>query len=298
MSIHPILLKQLQKLESDAEFTQYFAKIGLEHEEEQYIGEAESLKHIAAAAPGLAPSVAASGLDGKKPFLITEYKDLTSLNDAAARRLGKRLATELHAYKGLEGFGFGVPTYCGATRLQNGWFDRWDDCFSAMIGDLLTQLKKKGPLIIQPVLLHGDLWSGNMGTEASSREPIIFDPASFYGHNEADLAIARIFGGVPKTFFETYEQHHPKTDPVDQYELRGYLYELFHYLNHTLLFGVRTTNLPRPVLNSFSGTLCFQCRDENGHPTSSRSEVVRDCDAHSYTIFLYTRRGTLNLCST
>jgi fructosamine-3-kinase len=159
MSIHPILLKQLQKLESDAEFTvqssrsnritsstgkQYFAKIGLEHEEEQYIGEAESLKHIAAAAPGLAPSVAASGLDGKKPFLITEYKDLTSLNDAAARRLGQRLATELHAYKGLEGFGFGVPTYCGATRLQNGWFDRWDDCFSAMIGDLLTQLKKKG----------------------------------------------------------------------------------------------------------------------------------------------------------
>jgi fructosamine-3-kinase len=159
MSIHPILLKQLQKLESDAEFTvqssrsnritsstgkQYFAKIGLEHEGEQYIGEAESLKHIAAAAPGLAPSVAASGLDGKKPYLITEYKDLTSLSDAAAGRLGLRLATELHTYKGLEGFGFRVPTYCGATRLQNGWFDRWDDCFSAMIGDLLSQLKKKG----------------------------------------------------------------------------------------------------------------------------------------------------------
>ena len=30
----------------------------------------------------------------------------------------------------------------------------------------------------------------------------------------------------------------PKTEPVDQYELRGDLYELFHYLNHTVLFGV------------------------------------------------------------
>jgi len=30
----------------------------------------------------------------------------------------------------------------------------------------------------------------------------------------------------------------PKTEPVEQYELRGDLYELFHYLNHTVLFGV------------------------------------------------------------
>ena len=30
----------------------------------------------------------------------------------------------------------------------------------------------------------------------------------------------------------------PKTEPVDQYELRGDLYGLFHYLNHTVLFGV------------------------------------------------------------
>ncbi|KAF7347668.1 Fructosamine kinase PKL/CAK/FruK [Mycena venus] len=271
-TVPPVLLEQLQRLEPDAEFTgslprltsstgrHYFAKIGTAREEEQYIGEAESLKHIAAAAPGLAPSVMASGSDGKVPYMITEYKDLTSLDDAAAKLLGKRLATELHRYQGPnDEFGFGVPTYCGATRLQNGWFDCWDDCFSAMIGDLLTQLRKKGgfaslcakgekvrtdvipvlldPLIIQPVLLHGDLWSGNMGTEASTREPIIFDPASFYGHNEADLAIARIFGGVPKVFFETYHEHLPKTQPVDQYELRQDLYQLFHYLNHTLLFG-------------------------------------------------------------
>ncbi len=35
----------------------------------------------------------------------------------------------------------------------------------------------------------------------------------------------------------------PKTEPVDQYELRGDLYELFHYLNHTVLFGVSKQRL-------------------------------------------------------
>ena len=47
-----------------------------------------------------------------------------------------------------------------------------------------------------------------------------------------------MFGGIPKSFFEEYHKHMPKTEPVDLYELRGDLYELFHYLNHTVLFGV------------------------------------------------------------
>jgi len=47
-----------------------------------------------------------------------------------------------------------------------------------------------------------------------------------------------MFGGIPKSFFAEYHKHMPKTEPVDQYELRGDLYELFHYLNHTVLFGV------------------------------------------------------------
>ena len=53
----------------------------------------------------------------------------------------------------------------------------------------------------------------------------------------ASLAIARIFGGFGSSFFQTYHNHRPKSAPVDQYELRVDLYELFHYLNHALLFG-------------------------------------------------------------
>ena len=54
----------------------------------------------------------------------------------------------------------------------------------------------------------------------------------------SSLSIARIFGGFSESFFSTYHKYLPKTEPVDQYELRMDLYELFHYLNHTLIFGV------------------------------------------------------------
>lgn len=55
------------------------------------------------------------------------------------------------------------------------------------------------------------------------------------------LAIARIFGGFPKSFFDTYHAHRPKSEPVEEHEERADLYQLFHYLNHTLLFGVSYT---------------------------------------------------------
>jgi len=284
------ILRQLEQIEPGAQFIgslpqvssssgkTYFAKVGSPKEKEQYIGEAESLRAMALAAPGLVPSLlafgsvdengeetdgGASGSDGR-PFFISEYKDMSPLTERSGAILGRRLATEMHNYTspnhdGQGGFGFAVPTFCGATRLRNGWYETWERCFDVLVGDLLSTLEARGgytelcrrgqdvrqrviptllgPLQIKPVLLHGDLWSGNTGTDTGTGQPIIFDPSSLYGHNEADLAIARIFGGIPRSFFDEYHKHMPKTEPVDQYELRGDLYELFHYLNHTVLFG-------------------------------------------------------------
>ena len=56
---------------------------------------------------------------------------------------------------------------------------------------------------------------------------------------DVSLAISRMFGGFSQSFWTTYHQHMPKTEPVDEYELRLDLYQLYHYLNHTVLFGVR-----------------------------------------------------------
>lgn len=133
---------------------QYYTKIGSTNELEQYIGEAESLKAMYLAAPGLVPQVIGGGIidqsnaespsDVGRPYFVSEYKDLGSLTDSAAKTLGKRLATELHAYKGMEGFGFHVPTFCGRTRQANGHYPSWEECYSALIGGLLDQLKGKG----------------------------------------------------------------------------------------------------------------------------------------------------------
>ncbi|KAI6047952.1 Fructosamine/Ketosamine-3-kinase [Pisolithus marmoratus] len=269
-----IFLPYLQSIEPDTQFTfnlpliksstgkRYYAKVGSPGEKDQYVGEAESLRAIYKAAPGLAPRLLASGTAGDhaqsgagNPFFLSEYIDLGGLTVQTADLLGERLAKELHTFKSTEGFGFSVPTYCGATRQDNGWFSTWEECFSTMLKNLLQKLPSerryaellhKGeevrsrvvpwllqPLVIEPVLLHGDLW-GLIG-KLVSRSFLI--PSSYYGHNEADLAIARMFGGIPDSFFAVYHKHMPKTEPVQQYSLRGDLYELYHYLNHTVLFG-------------------------------------------------------------
>lgn len=160
-----IFLKCLKNLEPNAQFTfspprlnsssgaDYYAKIGTTSEHAQYIAEAESLKALNTAAPGLVPKVFASGFFSQgddeeseskpgigRPYFLSEYKDLRSLSSSSATILGRRLAEEVHSYKGTNGFGFHVPTYCGPTRMENGWYSSWDKCYDALIAGLLSHL--------------------------------------------------------------------------------------------------------------------------------------------------------------
>lgn len=50
-----------------------------------------------------------------------------------------------------------------------------------------------------------------------------------------------MFGGIPQSFFKAYHEYMPKSEPADQYDLRVELYQMFHYLNHTVLFGVSSS---------------------------------------------------------
>lgn len=251
----------------------YYVKTGSSmQEKEQYYGEAKSLEFICKAAPGLAPAVFRLGTllckddeddeeeeAEERPFMISEYRFLQPLRQSHALVLARRLALELHAYRSDQGFGFECATYCGATRTQGLFFDTWAACFADMISSLLSNLRNKTqynevvtlgdeivltvipfllgpPLQVEPVLLHGDLWSGNVGVDSNTNEPVIYDPASFFGHNEAELSIMRMFGGFDAGFFEEYHKHRPKAHPVSEYDKRQLLYELFHYLNHTCIF--------------------------------------------------------------
>jgi fructosamine-3-kinase len=62
--------------------------------------------------------------------------------------------------------------------------------------------------------------------------PVVFDPASFYGHHEFELAIAGMFGGFNSTYYQAYHNLIPK---APGFEARHKLYQLYHYLNHWLV---------------------------------------------------------------
>ena len=52
-----------------------------------------------------------------------------------------------------------------------------------VIPRLLRPLQTGGRRI-KPALCHGDLWDANVQIDASIGQPVLFDPCSFYGHNE------------------------------------------------------------------------------------------------------------------
>lgn len=80
-----------------------------------------------------------------------------------------------------------------------------------------------------------------------------------------------MFGGIPSSFYTEYYKHLPKSAPEEEYDLRSDLYILFHYLNHTVIFGVgpyfpdRVTGCRQKAL---TGKLCQRRRAEDGQAAS------------------------------
>ncbi|XP_033896525.1 ketosamine-3-kinase [Acipenser ruthenus] len=151
-------------------------------------------------------------------------------------------------------FGFHTATCCGYIPQVNDWQSDWVSFYTQQrlqhqlnmvekdYGDreareLWAKLQLKIPDLfrgveIVPALLHGDLWGGNVAENEAG--PLVFDPASYYGHSEFELAIAGMFGGFGGSFYSAYHKKIPK---APGFEKRLKLYQLFHYLNHWNHFG-------------------------------------------------------------
>lgn len=168
--------------------------------------------------------------------------------------LGRRLAEMHKAAKSHKGFGFDVDNTIGSTPQKNTWTSNWIEFYAVhrlgyqlklardQYGDSIIYergqrlIKNMRPLfenvVIEPCLLHGDLWSGNISSDKDG-EPVILDPACYYGHNEAEFGMSWCagFGG---SFYNAYFEVMPKQPG---FEKRRDLYMLYHYLNHYNLFG-------------------------------------------------------------
>jgi protein-ribulosamine 3-kinase len=234
-----------------------FAKWSADAPADIFLREAEGLEALrAAAGEGIVvPRVLAVApvRDDAPGYLVLEFLPPAPRPEAGHdEQLGRGLAA-IHRATGPH-FGFPGPSYCGLTAQDNTPADTWVGFFRerrllALVrrfderGDLdpadlqlydrlsakLTDLLPPGA---PPSLIHGDLWSGNVF--ASARGPALVDPACAWADREMELGITTLFGGLSARALAAYEEAWPL--PSGWRERNG-LYQLYHLLNHAVLFG-------------------------------------------------------------
>lgn len=238
---------------TDVDGRKYFLKLNSACFAEQYAAEAAGLKELARAAGLIVPGGHGYGVSGERAWLLLDWLEMSGNREAAAERLGRALA-DMHRI-GSPQFGWHSNNAIGATPQLNDNRSDWVSFYAEMRlqpqlemaagngapGSLLDAGYKLidvlpacfAGYVPMPSLLHGDLWGGNWSALADGT-PVLFDPAVYYGDREADIAMTRLFGGFPDTFYSAYEEHWPlhegHTSRVD-------LYNLYHVLNHFNLFG-------------------------------------------------------------
>jgi protein-ribulosamine 3-kinase len=233
-----------------------FIKLNASTRLSMFEAEAAGLRELATAQALRVPRVLGTGVVGSLSVLALEWLDLRAPvpTDAAQARVGTLLATQHRV--AAAGFGWYRDNTIGSTPQPNAWSDDWVQFFRerrlgyqldlAMTNGLATRVVARGRLLVDrcgaffssyrptPALLHGDLWGGNWAVHATTGEPVVFDPAVYYGDREADLAMTRLFGGFGPRFYAAYQAEWP-LDPAAG--TRRTLYNLYHVLNHYNLFG-------------------------------------------------------------
>lgn len=229
--------------------------------------EAKGLSALAAAGAIRTPEVLAVG-DGA---LVLEAIIPGPRRPDFFEVFGRRFA-RLHSRQG-PFFGFDGDNFIGSTAQRNtpvGAGDDWPGFFVERRlrfqvelaernghGSELRECLESGEAHIReiigaaaepPSLLHGDLWGGNYMVDDRG-SPCLIDPAVYYGHREADLAMTRLFGGFPPPFYAAYTEAWP-LEPGHAERLP--LYQLYHLLNHLNLFGGAYYRQCRQILAPFA----------------------------------------------
>lgn len=231
---------------------EFFVKLNRVDRLEMFIAEAEGLAELQKARALRVPAPVCYGASGDQAFLVMEYLALGGGGKEVMRVLGRQLAT-LHEFTADE-FGWSRDNTIGSTHQPNQPCADWQRFWREQrLGYQLQlaerrgggRLAKKGERLLghvadffrdyRPIasLLHGDLWSGNYSVLASG-EPVIFDPAVYYGDRETDLAMTELFGGFSADFYAAYNEAWPLDGG---YRQRKTFYNLYHILNHYHLFG-------------------------------------------------------------
>lgn len=235
---------------STAESNRYFVKTGMQSPK-AFLCEANGLKALANSQTLCIPKV----YFANENFLVLEYIEQAPKEPRFFENFGKQLAL-MHHQNTTTNFGFFEDNYVGNTPQVNLQTASWELFYREYrLRYQLDLLKQKGWLTKTlasfynnlevlvakvladseepPALLHGDLWGGNYRTNSLGKA-CIYDPAVYFGHREAELAMTRLFGGFPEAFYQSYQQTYPLKKG---WQNREGLYKLYPVLNHVNLFG-------------------------------------------------------------
>lgn len=231
----------------------YFIKLNTPQREFMFEAETQGLADLAATHCIRVPEVICYGKTVEYSYLVLEYIACLPFDHKSGQLLGEQLA-QLHQLE-QPYFGWHTDNTIGSTPQYNprehDWLRFWQQhrlqqqlTFAKQNGYAQT-LQDKGDKLTEqlgvffkgysprPALLHGDLWGGNAAADPQGN-PIIYDPACYYGDREADIAMTELFGGFSQDFYAAYQASYP-LDAA--YQTRKTLYNLYHILNHVNLFG-------------------------------------------------------------
>ena len=229
----------------------YFVKINTLAMHTMFKEESKGLQALNVVNGTRIPKVIFIGTFAHQSFLILEYIDMSD-SGGSFETLAAQLSS-IHK-KTNNAFGFTTDNFIGSTPQSNTLANNWSYFYGnnrllpqlnlakengytdfleigyQLIDTLDTYFSSYQP---QASLLHGDLWGGNIAFD-ENQQPVIYDPACYYGDREADIAMTELFGRLPDAFYQAYNN----AWQLDEgYRVRKHLYNLYHILNHCNLFG-------------------------------------------------------------
>lgn len=248
----------------------FFVKVNTAARIELFEAESHALRAIAATGSIRVPGVIVSGVVDQSSFLVLEHLELRDGSAVEHARLGGQLAA-LHRCLAPDGrFGWERDNFIGATPQANDGHDSWEEFWrrqrlepqlslaagkGARFDGAETVLDGLGQFFKDhqpaPSLLHGDLWGGN-ASFLGDGTPVIYDPASYFGDRETDLAFTEFFGSFPRSFYEAYDAAFPREAG---WQSRRDLYNLYHALNHFNLFGGHYRDRAQALITGLQGEL-------------------------------------------
>ena len=243
-------INQVYKV-TDAHGYHWLLKENNPHRLDMFIAEAQGLEEIKQSNSIRVPNVICYGETRYKSYLILEY---ITLSEASGNSKTAEKLALMHQHQSPT-FGWHRDNTIGETaqsnQQTNSWIIFWQQqrllpqLNLALTNDYPKKSYDNGIKLVEkialffetyqpiPSLLHGDLWGGNHAFD-NSGQPIIFDPAVYYGDRETDIAMTELFGGFDASFYSRYNDCF-KLD--EGYTVRKTLYNLYHALNHYNLFG-------------------------------------------------------------